>query len=137
MTLAAAHASGACPIVITESESFPLRTRQTNEHLTSLSASSVLQSRLDFAKTLVPSVRTVLVKPGTAPEDVAREIKEAAGMELSVALECTGVQSSIWSAIHSLTFGGTCFIIGVGREVQELPFMVCSAREIDVRMQYR
>lgn len=70
------------------------------------SSASVLQSRLDFAKTLVPSVRTVLVKPGTSPQDVALEIKQAAGLDLSVALECTGVQSSIWAAIHVSALAG-------------------------------
>ena len=56
--------------------------------LSSISTPSITQSRLDFAKTLVPSVRTVLIERGVEPLDVAKKIKEAAGaIELSLALE--------------------------------------------------
>lgn len=43
----------------------------------------------------------------------SQAIKKAAGLDLKVALECTGVQSSVWSAIFSLQFGGKCFIMCV------------------------
>ncbi|CED84470.1 l-arabinitol 4-dehydrogenase [Phaffia rhodozyma] len=116
VSLAAAAAAGACPIVITD----------------------IAQSRLDFAKTLVPSVQTVLVERGLDHSAIAEKIKAAAGgLKLTLALECTGVESSIWSAIFSLKFGGTVFIIGVGKEVQSMPFMFLSAHEIDVKYQYR
>ncbi|KAL7416975.1 putative L-arabinitol 4-dehydrogenase [Mrakia frigida] len=116
VTLSAAHAAGACPIVITD----------------------ISQSRLDFARTLVPSVQTVLIERGVEPLDIAKKIKEAAGgIELSLALECTGVKSSIWSAIFSVKFGSTVFVIGVGPSTQEMPFGHLSAFEIDLKFQYR
>lgn len=101
VTLAAAHAAGACPIVITESVSPPLlASRRVKAHslppflslllsLTSLTPPlSITQSRLDFAKTLVPSVQTVLIERGVEPLDAAKKIKAAAGgIELSLALE--------------------------------------------------
>jgi len=34
-------------------------------------------------------------------------------------------------------FGGLVFVIGVGKEFQNLPFMHCSVNEIDLRFQYR
>lgn len=85
---------------------------------------SIAQSRLDFAKKLIPSVKTVLIERGMDHIAASGAIKKAAGMDLKVALECTGVESSVWTAIFSLKFGGKCFVIGVGKEVQQMPFMV-------------
>jgi hypothetical protein len=82
VTLLSARAAGAEPIVITD----------------------LFQSRLDFAKKMVPGVRTVLIKPNTTSQEQAEQIKEAAGMPLTVALECTGVQSSIHTAIYVRCF---------------------------------
>lgn len=78
MTLLAAHAAGAAPIVITD----------------------VYQPRLDFAKKLVPRVRTVLVDPKAAPKETAQKLEEAAGEKVQLTLECTGFESSIASAIY-------------------------------------
>lgn len=114
VTLLAAKAAGAIPII------------------TDLS-----QSRLDFAKKLVPSVKTVLIERGQTPHEVAQKIKHEAGMPLTLALECTGVESSIHAAIYSMTFGGKVFIIGVGKNMQNIPFMHLSANEIDLQWQYR
>ncbi|KAF8634563.1 hypothetical protein AX17_004153 [Amanita inopinata Kibby_2008] len=114
-TLLAARAAGAEPIVITD----------------------LFQSRLDFAKKLVPGVRTVSILRGSTPRENANRIKEAADGPLKLALECTGVESSIQNAIYSVQFGGKVFIIGVGKNEQTFPFMHLSANEIDVQFQYR
>lgn len=78
VTLLAAHAAGAAPLVITDID----------------------DSRLEMAKRLVPRVRTVKVESGVGPEDVAEKIKKALGREAGLVLECTGVESSIHSAIY-------------------------------------
>ena len=41
------------------------------------------------------------------------------------------------TALQSTKFGGSVFVIGVGKEVQEIPFMHTSFREIDIRFQFR
>ncbi|GAA5986177.1 hypothetical protein JCM10908_006444 [Rhodotorula pacifica] len=117
VSLLAARAAGATPIVITD----------------------IAQSRLDFAKKLVPGVKTVLVERGVKPEDVAARVKEEAGLPegISVALECTGVESSVQTAIYASKFGGMVFVIGVGKDFQNLPFMFMSVNEIDLKLQYR
>ncbi|BEI94418.1 uncharacterized protein CcaverHIS019_0608770 [Cutaneotrichosporon cavernicola] len=115
VTLLAARAAGCAPIVITD----------------------LFQSRLDFAKSLVPNVRTVCIQKHWTPEETATEIKRAAGGELKLALECTGVESSIRSAIFSVVFGGKVFVIGVGNSEQTYPFGYMSANEIDLQFQYR
>lgn len=77
-SLLSARAAGAEPIVITD----------------------IFQSRLDFAKKLVPGVRTVLIERGTTSKDQAALIKAAAGSPLKLSLECTGVESSIQTAVY-------------------------------------
>jgi len=77
-SLLAAHAAGAAPIVITDLD----------------------ESRLEMAKRLVPRVRTVKGESGVQPEEMAERIKGALGREAGLVLECTGVESSIHSAIY-------------------------------------
>lgn len=115
VTLLACHAAGCFPIVITD----------------------LFESRLEFARKLVPTVKTVTIAKGQSSEDVAAEIKAAAGGPLRVALDCTGVESSIRAAIYSVVFGGKVFVIGVGPDEQSYPFGYCSANEIDLQFQYR
>ena len=79
VTLLAARAAGAEPIVITD----------------------LVQGRLDFAKGLVPGVRPVLIRPDEEDaERSAARVKDAAQGPLRVALECTGVESSVRTAIY-------------------------------------
>jgi len=59
------------------------------------------------------------------------------GAEPDVALECTGAEASIGAAIHAVRFGGTVFVVGVGRDEMRFPFMRLSTREVDLRFQYR
>ncbi|RSH82862.1 hypothetical protein EHS25_005852 [Saitozyma podzolica] len=115
VTLLASHAAGCSPIVITD----------------------LVPSRLEFAKSLVPTVRTVLIQRGQSDLEVAKLIKDAAGTELRVALECTGFESSIRAGIFSVKFGGKVFVIGVGPSEQKYPFGYLSANEIDLQFQYR
>ncbi|BEJ01507.1 hypothetical protein CcaverHIS631_0601890 [Cutaneotrichosporon cavernicola] len=96
ISLLAAHAAGCYPLVITD----------------------LFSSRLEFARSLVPTVKTVQVGKEGAEETAAR-IKEAAGMGMRVALECK------------------VFVIGVGPSEQSYPFGYCSANEIDLQFQYR
>jgi len=77
VTLLSAHAAGCYPIVITD----------------------LFESRLDFAKTLVPNVITVTVAREDDEQAIASKVQAAAGMKLRIALECSGVESSIRAAI--------------------------------------
>ncbi|KAE9974009.1 hypothetical protein EG328_004069 [Venturia inaequalis] len=96
------------------------------------------EGRLAFAAKAVPGVKTLKVQIGESPEDFAKRVVELAeGDEPAVAMECTGVESSIAGAIHSVKFGGTVFIIGVGKNEIKLPFMQCSVKEVDLKLQYR
>ncbi|KAI3322729.1 GroES-like protein [Xylariaceae sp. AK1471] len=115
ITLLCCKAAGACPLVITDID----------------------EGRLKFAKELCPSVITHKVER-MSTEDLAKAIVASfGGIEPAVAMECTGVESSIASAIWAVKFGGKVFVIGVGKNEMNFPFMRCSTREIDLVFQYR
>ncbi|KAJ4355485.1 uncharacterized protein N0V89_003501 [Didymosphaeria variabile] len=115
VTLLAAHAAGAAPIVITDMD----------------------ENRLQVAKKLLPRVRTVKVAREDAAKDLGTRIIETLGTEAELVLECTGVESSIQAGIYATRFGGSVFVIGVGKDFQNIPFMHLSSKEIDLRFQYR
>lgn len=115
ITLLAAHAAGCYPIVITD----------------------LFESRLEFAKKLVPTVKTLVIGRNDKSEETAEKIKALAAAPIRVAMECTGFESSIRTAIFSVIFGGKVFVIGVGPSEQSYPFGYCNANEIDLQFQYR
>lgn len=116
IALAAARASGAHPLVITDLE----------------------PRRLDFAKKFVPSAVTYQVDRSLTAEENAKEIRalfdfanvgEYGAPE--TVLECTGVESSVVTAAYTARRGGTVMVIGVGREIMNnLPFMHLSLAEV-------
>lgn len=119
VTLLCAKAAGAEPIMITD----------------------INQGRLNFAKSLVAdrpgTIKTFLIPRGKTAEEVGSAMTEQLGMEPDVALECTGVESSIASAIWAVRFGGTVHVVGVGKNELQYPFMRLSTREVDLKFQYR
>ncbi|KAB8246056.1 L-arabinitol 4-dehydrogenase [Aspergillus flavus] len=124
ITLLSARAAGATPIVITDID----------------------EGRLAFAKSLVPDVITYKVQTNLSAEDNAVGIIDAFNdgqgsapdaLKPKLALECTGVESSVASAIWSVKFGGKVFVIGVGKNEMKIPFMRLSTQEIDLQYQYR
>lgn len=124
ITLLSARAAGASPIVITDID----------------------EGRLEFAKSLVPDVRTYKVQTGLSAEQNAEGIINVfndgqgsgpGALRPRIAMECTGVESSVASAIWSVKFGGKVFVIGVGKNEMTVPFMRLSTWEIDLQYQYR
>ncbi|MCJ1300247.1 L-arabinitol 4-dehydrogenase [Hypocenomyce scalaris] len=115
VTLMCCAAAGAEPIVVTDID----------------------EGRLKFAKSLVPRTRTYKVERGVGEEEAGAQIVALAGMRPAIAMECTGVESSIAAAIWSVKFGGKVFVIGVGKSEMKMPFMRLSTMEIDLQFQYR
>jgi L-iditol 2-dehydrogenase len=113
IALAAARASGAHPLVITDLE----------------------PQRLEFAKKFVPGCVTYLVDRSLDAEGNAKAIRKLFGdTEYSAprtVLECTGVESSVCTATFAVRRGGKVMVIGVGKEVMNnLPFMHMSLAEV-------
>lgn len=104
----------------------------------SIVITDINQSRLDFAKKMVPSVRTLLVDPNGSAVNFAGQVSTLMdGLDPAIAIECTGVESSIGNAIQSVKFGGRVFVIGVGKDRMTFPFMRLSEREIQLEFQQR
>lgn len=115
ITLLCCAAAGATPIVITD----------------------ISEARLAFAKELCPRVITHKVERLSAEDSAKAIVQSFGGVEPAIAMECTGVESSIAAAIWSCKFGGKVFIIGVGKNEINIPFMRASVREVDIQLQYR
>jgi L-iditol 2-dehydrogenase len=116
VTLLCCEAAGASPLVITDIDA----------------------GRLKFAKELCPRVVPYQIAMGRSAEETANEIVKAmGGTRPRVAMECTGVESSVASAIWTVKFGGKVFVIGVGKNEMKVPFMRLSTQEIDLQFQYR
>ncbi|KAF4313756.1 Sorbitol dehydrogenase [Botryosphaeria dothidea] len=127
LALAAARASGAHPLVVTDLE----------------------PRRLEFAKRYVPSVRPYQVNTALDARGNAEKIRElflegadAEGLSSDereylapdTVLECTGVESSVCTAGYVARRGGTVCVIGVGRDIMNnLPFMHMSLAEINLK----
>jgi L-iditol 2-dehydrogenase len=117
IALAAARASGAHPIVITDLE----------------------PKRLEFAKKFVPTAHTYQVQKSLDSEANAQEIRKRFCEESGeygapeTVLECTGVESSVITACYTARRGGTVMVIGVGRSIMNnLPFMHLSLAEVSL-----
>lgn len=83
VTLLCAAAAGCEPLIVTDLD----------------------EGRLKWAKKLVPRVHTVRVEGEDSPRNVAEKIKAFGGDEgIRCALECTGVESSVSTAIHVSPF---------------------------------
>lgn len=116
IALAAARASGAHPIVITDLE----------------------PSRLAFAREFVPGCVAYQVDARLDAEGNAREIRKLfeaeEGAEYNAppsVFECTGVESSVVTAAYAVRRGGVVCVIGVGKSVMNnLPFMHISLAEV-------
>lgn len=120
IALAAARASGAHPLVITDLE----------------------PKRLAFAKQFVPSAYTYQVDRDLGALGNAKKIRELFDFENvgeygapETVLECTGVENSIVTATYTVRRGGTVMVIGVGKEIMHnLPFMHLSLAEVCGRL---
>lgn len=117
VTLHACKAAGAYPILITDID----------------------ETRLGFAKSILQQVKTHKIEKNETPEEFPVRIPQLLGksIEIALALECSGVESSVCSAIQTVNFGGRVFVIGVGKDKMEIPFMRCSANGIDLQFQQR
>ncbi|KAJ6071026.1 hypothetical protein N7467_012345 [Penicillium canescens] len=116
IALATARASGVYPIVVTDLE----------------------PTRLAFAKEFVPSCITYQVDRTKDAKGNAQAIRALFGSREYIApetvLKCTGVESSVCTAMYTTRRGGTVMVIGVGKAIMNnLPFMYLSLAEIDLR----
>lgn len=129
IALLAAKASGAWPLAITD----------------------VDETRLEFAKTLVPGVHTWKIDIRLTDVQNAEMVRKMFGCRgdrdveqgvpdrdeyfaPQVVLECTGIETSVATAAYSCRRGGMVMVIGVGKsKMNNLPFMHMSLAEIQLK----
>lgn len=129
IALQAAKGSGAWPLAITD----------------------VDETRLDFARKLVPGVKTWKIDAALTEAQNAEMVRKLFGCRgdrdveqgvpdkdeyfaPQVVLECTGIESSVATAGYACRRGGMVMVIGVGRsKMNNLPFMHMSLGEIQLK----
>ncbi|GMR45562.1 hypothetical protein PMAYCL1PPCAC_15758 [Pristionchus mayeri] len=75
---------------------------------------------------------TVNVK-GLSPAEAREQVLAALGKEPDVAIDCTGLGSSIETAITTVRAGGVVTIVGIASDRCDLPMVAATVREVDVR----
>lgn len=122
LTMAVARASGAYPLVITDTDA----------------------SRLQFAKEFEPNCTTYQVALDKTTEENAQAIrglfkgtssKEELDYDVpQLVLECTGIESSIATAGYTVRRGGTVNVVGVSAKplINNIPFMHMSMSEVQL-----
>lgn len=101
-------------------------------------------NRLNFAKTYLPSIKTIELplKPKTeaslawAQDYVHTHLTEYED-KVDAVFECTGIESSIGLSMYLSRRGGTVMLIGLGTSQCMMPIDLISTREIDVLGNFR
>ncbi|OZJ01827.1 hypothetical protein BZG36_04794 [Bifiguratus adelaidae] len=114
IVLAVAKAIGMGPIIITD----------------------VQESRLKWAKEM-GATHAHLIEKGLTDVQVAEDIRRILGEAPEYSLECTGVDTSFRVAIMATRNGGTCCMVGVGKNDQLLPVNNFAMREVDIKGLFR
>ncbi|KAJ8272252.1 hypothetical protein COCON_G00111110 [Conger conger] len=77
------------------------------------------------------------VKRGETPEEMAKRVEEHLGSQPHITIECTGVESSIQTAIYATRSGGVVVVVGMGPAMVTVPLLSAGIREVDIRGVFR
>uniref|UniRef100_A0A8C6SAU0 Sorbitol dehydrogenase n=1 Tax=Neogobius melanostomus TaxID=47308 RepID=A0A8C6SAU0_9GOBI len=94
------------------------------------------QERLSMAKKLGADYAVTITK-GNAPQALAKNVADMLGAPPQITIECTGVESSIQTAIYATQSGGVVVLVGLGAEMATIPLVNAAVREIDIRGVFR
>lgn len=92
--------------------------------------------RLTMAKELGADYQ-LTVKRGDDPRQLAESVEEKLGAQPHVTIECSGVESSIQTAIYATRPGGVVTLVGLGAEMANIPLIHAAIREVDIRGVFR
>ncbi|XP_041643962.1 sorbitol dehydrogenase isoform X2 [Cheilinus undulatus] len=92
--------------------------------------------RLDMAKKLGADF-PLTVKRGDGPQNLAQGVADMLGGQPQITIECTGVESSIQTAIYATRSGGVVVLVGLGSEMATIPLINAAVREVDIRGVFR
>ena len=103
-------------------------------------AVDIKQSRLEFAlKYAATGIFNPMTEGGNRPTEYADKIKELLGSTVGadVAVDASGAEQSIVTAIHVLRNGGTFVQVGMGRRNIEFPIVIMCCKEITMKGSFR
>ncbi|KAJ8340755.1 hypothetical protein SKAU_G00353880 [Synaphobranchus kaupii] len=98
--------------------------------------SDLIAERLAVAKELGADF-PLQVKRGETPEELAKKVEQHLGSQPHATIECTGVESSIQTAIYATRPGGVLVLVGLGSEMVTIPLLSAAVREVDIRGVFR
>lgn len=92
--------------------------------------------RLAMAKELGADF-VLTVNRGDRAQDLAQRVEGLLGAQPQVTIECTGVESSIQTAIYATRSGGVVVLVGLGSDTVTVPLINAAVREVDIRGVFR
>nr|XP_057934742.1 sorbitol dehydrogenase [Doryrhamphus excisus]XP_057934743.1 sorbitol dehydrogenase [Doryrhamphus excisus] len=98
--------------------------------------SDLFPERLAMAKELGADFQ-MLVKRGDEPQQLAKRVEDMLGEQPHITAECSGVESSIQTAIYATRPGGVVVTVGLGSQMTTIPLVSASIREVDIRGVFR
>ncbi|XP_066970378.1 sorbitol dehydrogenase-like [Macrobrachium rosenbergii] len=102
---------------------------------TNILVTDIRDSRLEMAKSM-GATHTMLVMEED-PQILAQKVEYIMGCMPESTLECTGVESSLSTAIYATRSGGVLVLVGIGGNKLTLPIVNAAVREVDIRGVYR
>ncbi|XP_068210844.1 sorbitol dehydrogenase-like [Palaemon carinicauda] len=102
---------------------------------TNILVTDIRESRLEIAKSM--GAKHIMIVKEEDPQILAKKVEEIMGCMPESTLECTGVESSISTAIYATRSGGVIILVGIGGSKVTLPIVNAAVREVDIRGVYR
>ncbi|GMT17004.1 hypothetical protein PFISCL1PPCAC_8301, partial [Pristionchus fissidentatus] len=103
--------------------------------VSSIVISDIDDGRLALAKKC--GVHHTVNVRGLTPAEARQKVMDALGGQPDAALECTGVGSSIETAITTTRSGGVVVLVGMASDRCDLPILAAASREVDLRGIFR
>ena len=70
-------------------------------------------------------------------QDISKMAQEKLGCMPDVTIECTGAEPCIQTGIYATKSGGCLLLVGLGKEMANLPIVNAAVREVDIRGVFR
>jgi len=80
---------------------------------------------------------TIQVTREQTPEQIAALVEEKLGGKPNITIECTGAESCIQTGIYATKSGGCLLLVGLGKEMANIPIVNAAVREVDIRGVFR